>query len=517
MFRLNEAIQIGEKSLKTLSRGVSSASERSGDNIFKRDMAMSFIERHGLWSARQTEAARDVEQQVKADSLETIRFSFPDQHGILRGKTLVVSALAGVFSAGISIPSSLLMKDTAHRTVISIFSAENTTGMMEVRGSADVIMVPDPTTFKILPWAPSTGWMLCDLYFRDGRKVPFSTRHIFQDALSRLADAGYGFMTGLEVEFHLTRLDNPHLAPTDAGQPATPPDVSLTHRGYNYLTELNYDQLEPILDILRKNIQSLDLALLSMEIEFGPSQVEMVFKVAEGIHSADDMVLFRSAVKQVCRRHGYHASFMCRPRLPDVMSSGWHLHQSLKDLATGKNVFIPDSNASALSETGMYWLGGLLDNASAAAVFSTPTINGYKRYRPFSLAPDRAIWGMDNRGVMLRVLAAPADQTSRIENRVGEPAANPYLYLASQVIAGMHGIANRIIPGLPADAPYETPAPLLPTTLARAVEALEHSNVFRNAMGDVFINYLIEIKKSEIKRYELEVSEWEQREYFDMF
>ncbi|MFT8585852.1 glutamine synthetase family protein [Acetobacter papayae] len=478
---------------------------------------MSFIEQHGLWTPQQAEAARAVEQRIQADGLETIRFSFPDQHGILRGKTLVASALGGAFSAGISVPSSLLMKDTAHRTVISIFSAQNSTGMTEVRGSADIIMVPDPTTFKILPWAHATGWMLCDLYFRDGRKVPFATRHICRDALSRLTDAGYAFMTGLEVEFHLTRLENPRLAPEDAGQPAIAPDVSLTHRGYNYLTELNYDQLEPILDILRKNIQGLGLGLHSMEIEFGPSQVEMVFKVAEGIQSADDMVLFRSAVKQVCRRHGYHASFMCRPRLPDVMSSGWHLHQSLKVLSSGANAFVPDNSAAPLSETGLFWLGGLLEHAAAATVFSTPTINGYKRYRPFSLAPDRAIWGMDNRGVMLRVISAQNDPASRIENRVGEPAANPYLYLASQVIVGLDGLARRTSPGTPADEPYGTPAPLLPTTLARAVEALEHSSVFRTAMGDGFINYLTEIKKSEIKRYELEVSEWEQREYFDMF
>lgn len=478
---------------------------------------MSFIEQHGLWTQQQAEAAHAVAQRTQADKLETIRFSFPDQHGILRGKTLVASALGGAFSAGISVPSSLLMKDTAHRTVISIFSAHNSTGMTEVRGSADVIMVPDPTTFKVLPWAAQTGWMLCDLYFRDGRKVPFATRHICRDVLSRLADAGYAFMTGLEVEFHLTRLDNPRLAPEDAGQPAAPPDVSLTHRGYNYLTELNYDQLEPILDILRQNLQGLGLGLHSMEIEFGPSQVEMVFKVAEGIQSADDMVLFRSAVKQVCRRHGYHASFMCRPRLPDVMSSGWHLHQSLKVLSSGANAFVPDTPTAPLSDTGLFWLGGLLEHAAAATVFSTPTINGYKRYRPFSLAPDRAIWGMDNRGVMLRVISGQSDPASRIENRVGEPAANPYLYLASQVIVGLDGLARQTSPGIPTDEPYGAPAPLLPTTLARAVDALDHSSVFRATMGDAFINYLTEIKKSEIKRYELEVSEWEQREYFDMF
>ncbi|MBS1089916.1 glutamine synthetase family protein [Gluconobacter wancherniae] len=478
---------------------------------------MSFIQKFDLWSAEQQQAAREVAARISESELATVRYSFPDQHGILRGKTLVRDAVSGTFRNGLSIASSLLMKDTAHRTVISVFSQSNSTGLSEMRGSADMIMVPDPTTFRVLPWAPHSGWMLCDLYFRDGRPVPFATRHLCRDAMEALSARGYDFISGLEVEFHLTRLEDPRLAPSDAGQPAVPPTVSLAHRGYNYLTELNYDQLDPILDILRENIQELGLDLASLEIEFGPSQVEMVFNAGKGMRTADDMVLFRSAVKQVCRRHGYHASFMCRPQLPEVMSSGWHLHQSLNDRASGANAFIPPADGSSLSDLARHWVGGLLENAGAAAVFSTPTINGYKRYRPFSLAPDRAAWGVDNRGVMLRALCAPGDRASRIENRVGEPAANPYLYIASQVVAGMHGLAQRTEPGPATETPYDNQCPLLPQTLSAALDALERNAVFREAFGDLFIKYLIEIKRSEIRRYELEVSEWEQREYFDMF
>lgn len=478
---------------------------------------MGFIQRYGLWSDDQSQAAAEIANRVKADGAEVIRFSFPDQHGILRGKTLVADALDGAFSSGISIASSLLMKDTAHRTVMSVFAAHNSTGMTEMRGSADIVMVPDPTTFRMLPWDAGCGWMLCDLYFRDGRKVPFATRHLYRDALTHLGQAGYDFVAGLEVEFHLTRLENPALACTDTGQPGEAPTVSLLHRGYNYLTELNYDQLAPVFDILRRNIQALGLGLHSLEVEFGPSQAEMVFTASSGLQPADDMVLFRTAVKQVCRRNGYHASFMCRPRLPEVMSSGWHLHQSLCDRESGQNLFMPDDHTVPLSALGMHWMGGLLDNAVPGAVFSTPTINGYKRYRPFSLAPDRAVWAQDNRGAMLRVLASPGDRASRIENRIGEPAANPYLYLASQVVSGLDGLARRVDPGASADAPYDAQVPMLPQTLARAIDALEKSDMFRQAFGDGFVNYLVEIKRSEIRRYELEVSEWEQREYFDLF
>ena len=166
------------------------------------------------------------------------------------------------------------------------------------------------------------------------------------------------------------------------------------------------------------------------------------------------MVLFRSAAKQVAQRHGYHATFMCRPRLANVMSSGWHLHQSLKDRKTHANAFM--DGREPLSAVGMHYMAGLLDHARGAAAFSTPTLNGYKRYRPFSLAPDRAIWGRDNRGVMVRVLGGPGDPATHLENRVGEPAANPYLYMASQIVSGLDGLDRKLDPGPSADAPYES-------------------------------------------------------------
>ena len=139
------------------------------------------------------------------------------------------------------------------------------------------------------------------------------------------------------------------------------------------------------------------------------------------------------------------------------------------------------------------------------------------RFRPHSLAPDRAIWGHDNRGVMVRVLGGPGDRATRLENRVGEPAANPYLYMASQVLAGLDGLERRLDPGPGADAPYETKAAFLPRSLAEAVSALREDAFFRAALGDGVVDYLITIKEAEIARFHAEVTEWEQREYFEMF
>jgi glutamine synthetase len=420
---------------------------------------------------------------------------------------------------GCSITTTLLAKDTSHRTVFPVFTTGGGFGMSEMQGGGDVLMVADPTTFKTLPWAPGTGWVLCDLYFADGRPVPFASRGLYRSVLDRLAGRGYDFKAGLEVECHIFKVEDPRLAPSDSGQPGRPgepPEISLLSQGYQYLTEQRYDQMEPALELIRQNIVALGLPLRSIEVEYGPSQCEFVFEPTVGLEPADTMVLFRTAVKQICNRHGYHVTFMCRPRIPNVMSSGWHLHQSLIARSGGENVFMTD-DADGLSSVGKKYMAGLLEHARASAVFSTPTINGYKRYRSYSLAPDRAIWGRDNRGVMIRVLGGPGDRATRLENRIGEPAANPYLYMASQILAGLDGIDRGLDPGPSADSPYETKASLLPTSLREAVFALKDDHFFREALGSKFIDYYTFIKNAEIDRFQAEVTDWEQREYFEMF
>ncbi|MEO8715553.1 MAG: glutamine synthetase family protein [Acetobacteraceae bacterium] len=466
---------------------------------------------------RPDEAAESIEERVARDGIEIVRFSFADQHGLLRGKTLVASEVARALRHGVGCPSSLLLKDTSHHTVFATFGAGGGVGLKEMEGAGDVLLIPDPSTFRVLPWAPHTGWVLCDLRFPNGAAVPFSTRDLFRAALWGLGERGYAFVAGAELEFHLFQIVDPRLAPGDAGQPGEPPDVALTTRGYQYLTEEVYDQLDPILEHIRIGLQGLGLPLRSLEVEFGPSQCEITFGPCVGLDAADLVILARSAVKQIARRHGHHATFMCRPRIASVVSSGWHLHQSLRRTADGSNAFQPDAEGQSLSPLGHAWLGGLLAHAGASASFSTPTINGYKRYRPYSNAPDRAIWGCDNRGVMVRVLGGPGDAATRLENRIGEPAANPYLYMASQIITGLDGIDRALDPGPSADTPYEADAPALPRSLEAALDALREDVCLRAGFGDAFVDYWLHLKNAELARFNAEVTEWEQREYFSVF
>lgn len=458
---------------------------------------------------------KELLKEVATRGLETVRFAFADQHGLLHVKAIAAAEVASALENGVGFPSSLLMKDTSGKTVFPVFSAGAGFDIPELQGAADAVMVADPQTFKVLPWAPGTGWVLCDLRFPNGKPVPFDTRGLLRRSLGDLKQAGYGFVAGLEIEFHIFRLLDPRLRPEDAGQPGTPPEVALLANGYHLLSELRYDQMEAALEILRANLAGLGLPLRSYEMEYGPSQVEVTLGAMEGLAAADAMVLFRSATKQILRRHGYHATFMCRPKLPNLMSSGWHLHQSLK-AKDGGNAFMPGAG-EILSPVGMHFLGGLVEHARSSAAFSTPTINGYKRYRPYALAPDSILWGRDNRGVMIRVLGGPGDPASRIENRIGEPAANPYLYFASQIVSGMDGVKRRLDPGPAAETPYDKRGKALPSSLQDALDALRADAALTEGLGSTFVDYYCRIKEAELARFNQEVTDWEQREYFELY
>ena len=222
---------------------------------------------------------KEVLREIEARGLSSVRFSFADQHGVLRGKTLAAAEVKAALERGVSVTSTLLLKDTSHKTVFPAFTPGGGVGMPELQGAADVLMKADPATFRVLPWAPGTGWLLCDLQFQDGRAVPFCTRTMLKDALRKIAAAGYGFFAGLEIEFHVFRIVDAHLKPSDAGQPGTPPEVEplragsgveLLATGYQYLTEQRYDLIDPVVETLRKGLEKLGLPLRSYEVEFGP-------------------------------------------------------------------------------------------------------------------------------------------------------------------------------------------------------------------------------------------------------
>ena len=464
--------------------------------------------REGLLDA---DAATDVLARAEADGIETIRMVFADVHGILRGKTVTARALEGALTSGLRAPSTLLLKDISHRTVFPVWSDK---GDAPMQGASDMLLVPRPETWVRLPHAPHSALMLCTLRRPSGDPLPFATQTILDDAIQRLAAQGMRAVMGLEVEFQIYQVTDPALDHVDTTMPARPPQTRPLNQGYQYLTETRYDAVEPLLDTLRRNAEAMGMPVLSVEIEMGPSQFEFTFAAADPMTTADRAVLFRTLVKEVCHREGYMASFMAKPRLPNAAANGWHIHQSITDME-GRNLFTP--SVDHLTPTASGWMAGLLAHARASCLATTPTVNGYKRYGAYQLAPDRIGWGMDNRGAMLRALIAPHDPASRIENRVADSTANPYLALAFQIYSGLDGLDTRLEAPAPLTNPYDDVAERLPASLSEAIDAFEASDMYRAALGEETVTYLTRLKRAEWDRYLMTVSEWEQAEYFSAF
>ena len=489
----------------------------------------SFAHQCGIHDAARQAALDRTAKLIEASGVELVRFSWCDLHGMLRVKTLVASQAIKAMMNGVGMVSTLLLKDSADRTAYPVFETADTTLPTGFEFGGNVMLLADPASYRQLPWASNTGWVQCQTWYGDGQPLGFDTRRVLQTALANLAAAGYSMTCGLEVEFHIYKLSsntaNDQLDPTQANWPGPAPDVSMIHPGYHLLSEQWADMADEPLRIVQRTAQALGLPLLSLEIEFGPSQVEAVFEPTDALVAADNMVLFRSAVRQALRRAGYHATFMCRPPFPFIMSSGWHLHQSLCSVGTTNNVFVreallphstPEQAQHTLSPVGEHFLAGLLAHAHAMTAICTPTINGYERFQPNALAPHAAVWGRDNRGAMLRVIGGARDKATRIENRIGEPAANPYLYIASQIHAGLDGIARQLTAPPATSAPYATGDARLPVDLGAALNALAADTAFATAFGSGFIDYYSRIKQLEIRRHEAaaDKAEWQRREYF---
>jgi glutamine synthetase len=491
----------------------------------------NFIEKHGLWSDEQRRLAAEIARRVETEKLHFVRLAWGDTHGYSRAKTLTIPAFLSALSDGYNIGVATTTLDSAGARVFASFTRGGGMGLDEMTGSPNLTIVADPSTFRVLPWASGVGWILGDEYFNDGTPFHFSPRQLLRKALRGLSERGYASVVGPEIEWYLLRVADDRLGADNIGAPGIrgrPVTTIPVEPGYHYHSESNMDLMQPVFDALGGAFEALGLDLRSIENEWGPGQIECTFAPRNALQAADNVFLFRTATRQICRRLGYFATFMCRPALKGYYSSGWHLHQSLTDASSGRNLFTPHTAGEILSPLGQAYLAGLLRYAAPATVFATPTVNGYRRFRPNSLAPDRASWAYDHRGAMIRVLGGADDPATRLENRVGEPAANPYLYILSQIVAGSAGIESGSALPPPSDEPYSAERPMLPKSLPEALDALEAESLFRHTLGETFVDYFIKLKRSEAERYSRslkeagvapsdEPSEWEHNEYFDFF
>jgi glutamine synthetase len=522
---------------------------------------MTLAQRSGAHTPARAAACQALLQRLRGAAgatgeagIDTVRIAWADLHGTQRAKTLVLDAdaanVAAALQDGIGMVSTMLLKDTADRTAFKVFEPGALAALPGFAAANNTLLLPDPGSFVTLPWAPRTGWLRAQAYWPDGSPVALDPRPVLQHALAALAahegdgGPGLGLRCGLEVEFHIYRITSEAAAPNDAAWPGEAPEVALLHPGYGLLSEAHADQAHEALDLVRHTALGLGLPLQSLEIELGPSQFEAVLAPTDALTAADHMMLLRNGLRQALRRAGYHVSFVCRPPFANAVASGWHLHHSLVDArgkpvmsrhaaaagaaprrtrSTGAKALAAGDAARLLSPTGAHWLGGLLAHAAGMCALCAPTLPAYSRYRGSVMAPQAPVWGYDNRGAMLRVLgqAGASGATSvRIENRLPEPMANPYLVLAAHVWAGLDGLRRRLDPGPAAEDPYasqnDSGQQRLPTTLPAALQALAADATLQAGLGAHLLAAYQAIKQQEITRHAQtdDAITWERREYF---
>jgi glutamine synthetase len=302
--------------------------------------------------------------------------------------------------------------------------------------------------------------------------------------------------------------------------------VAAVNGGYQFNLDAMYDTVAPVTDPLALQLLQLGLPLRSMEHESGPGQVETTFSPMSALDTADAMLLFRSVTKRWCASRGFHASFMSKPLIDGADPSGWHLNQSVTETATGRNVFSAEGLSEGLSPDSKAYADGLVSWVRDLFLLSVPTVNGYRRLSAeHALAPTRVGWSFEDRTAMLRIIGTGAG--AHIENRIGEPCANPYLNIAAQLFAGFDGLTSGS--GQPPAAGRETAgaqAETVPQSLREALDAFRSGRAAQ-LLGEPLAACMAKLKESELHRYEAwsvqaapvpgQVTAWEQREYFGAF
>jgi glutamine synthetase len=486
----------------------------------------SFVTEFGLWDDQQAAVAEQAE--VALNQVDLVRVVFCDPHGLARSKTMPAAAFRSVLRNGMDFSAGPFLFDTGHAVAVD-FGSDPGVGVAEIAGGGDFVLVPDPRTFQVLPreGEPRTAWVLGDEYLRDGTPHPLASRGVLRRVCTEYSRRGLDPVIGLEVEWYLTRLlgGPPGNTGNGFGRQGAAPAVQAVNGGYQFNLDSYYDSVAPVADPLAAMLTALGLPLRTMEHESGPGQLETTFDPLLALDAADAMLLFRTQVKQACARRGYHASFMTLPRIDSFDPSGWHLHQSVVSTKTGGNLFAAGGAADRISAEGEAYVRGLLARAREFCLLSVPTVNGYRRLgAQFTLSPTAPNWQVEDRSAMIRLL--PGNGSAHVENRIGEPCANPYLTIAAQLAAGLEGLSAGPAAG-PEDHGGEYGYPALPGSLREALEAFRASDPADGLLGTPLKACLLKLKESEAARFDAwcaaeqppdgDVTEWEHREYFGAF
>lgn len=440
-----------------------------------------------------------LQAQLEAKGIDVLRLIYSDVLGITRSKDLLVSQFSHSVAKGATFCQGVWITTTRG----GVLDGDD----IMSSGLPDLIARVDPDTLTLMPWEPGVALIIADAFNPDSSESQVAPRSVLKSVIARYEALGLTPIVGPELEFYIA----------ERGENGWRRALERTGRVYTTGTWVDPDGI--FLNLLRQ-LDKMDIGVFAGNHEFSPSQYEINLWHGEALRAADRTFLFKTAVKDIVARSGKLATFLGRP-WSDEGGSGFHLHFSVVD-AAGENLM--STADGELSETANLLIAGILANAPALVSLTNPTVNAYKRLGPDTLAPYRANWGHDNRSTMLRVPPERGNGT-RLEVRVGDGAANPYLIIASILAAGLDGLTRHLSVPASADgwAYQNEAAEILPGSLADALDALEASTVLREALGEPFIDVFTVLKRDEVRRYETEVPDpstrdvtgWELDEYLE--
>ncbi|MEU6142902.1 glutamine synthetase family protein [Streptomyces sp. NPDC047081] len=432
-------------------------------------------------------------ERLAADGIDVVRVTYPDLIGTDRARDVLVEELPRAVEHGLAFCRAVY-HTSPQGDVVPV------SGGLDA-GLPDIAVRPDLDTLAPLPWEPGVAVCLGDV--RDpatGQPAPESPRDLLRSVLARCGEHGLRPVVGPELEYYLCDAD-----------PAGGWRRYARDAGVVYTAGLRADPDNHLLRTLRQ-VRDLDLGVISGNHEFDGGQFEINLLHSEAMSAADRAFRFKAAIKELARREGRLATFMAKP-FNDAGGSGFHLHLSCED-AGGRNAFDDPSGGYGLSATARHAVAGVLAHAPALAALANPTVNSYKRFGPDTLAPWLIDWGLDNRSAMVRI---PPERGSgaRLELRLGDASANPYLLIAGTVAAALLGVLAAEEPPAPLEGyGYDTArSALLPTTLTGALDALEADTAFADVLGKDFTASFLAYKRNEVDRFQRHVTDWEFTEY----
>ncbi|MFJ3894887.1 MULTISPECIES: glutamine synthetase family protein [unclassified Streptomyces] len=432
-------------------------------------------------------------ERLAADGIDVVRVTYPDLIGTDRARDVLLEELPRAVEHGLAFCRA-------------VYHTSPQGDVVPVRGGLDaglpdICVRPDLDTLLPLPWEPGVATCLGEVVDpATGEPAPESPRDLLKSVLARCAEHGLRPVVGPELEYFLCERD---LA---AGWRRYASDP-----GVVYTAGLRADPDNHLLRTLRQ-VRDLNIGVLSGNHEFDGGQFEINLVHSEAMSAADRAFRFKAAIKELARKEGRLATFMAKP-FNDAGGSGFHLHLSGDD-TEGRNAFDDPSGAYGLSATARHSVAGVMAHAPALAALLNPTVNSYKRFGPDTLAPWLIDWGLDNRSAMVRI---PPERGSgaRLELRLGDASANPYLAIAGTIAAALLGVTAGEEPPGPLEGYGYDPArsAVLPGTLAEALDALEADTALAEMLGKDFTQSFLSYKRNEVERFQRHVTDWEFTEY----